>query len=637
MKSILFSLFICCSFNLLFGQSVVENASQKSAVPIRYLGITDLALQKNAISIKHHVSISENETDKPLELQEGKLESYLQKQAILSQPSFLPKEQNSLLNEPTAFTGFNTDFNDGTPSDNSMAINNNNQIIAVVNSRIRFYNAITGAALQSTIFLQNFFSTPLNGSLVNNNLCDPKVIFDPVANRFILFAQTCDFNNLIPSQLLIAFSSSSDPTLGWHVYAFSGSPSQVLNGSCWFDYPKIAVSNHDLFITGNLFDNTKVYTQSVIYQLDKNIGYNGGTFTGTDAILHYNIANAPFTMVPVSNGQSGNYGSNMYLICNSSANNGFKLYEVTKAVNQNPTLLLINLSASLWSNPGDAVQKGTNVLLNSGDDRGQDGFYLDGVIHYVFHCSGSGGFMNINYSRLTKNGTNWTVQNQKIGIPNEELAFPSITSTGHHACDQSAIINFNYSSASAFPGMKAIFVDHNFIASNPVVIKTGTGAATLYAQPSGSGYDSNRWGDYTAVCRVYNNAQPTVFAFGCFGDNSNDWTNYIAKLETTAQPASPCITNATNEIKNITSIAVFPNPSNQQELKINIVTAENTPLNISLYNALGQLVSNYKIANLPLGNQQLTINTSLLSNGMYFLNVMSNTKTIHHEKIQVAN
>lgn len=530
--------------------------------------------------------------------------------------------------EPIKEVGYNAIGATATPPDNTIAVNEDNVIICMVNSTMRRYSAATGVGIASTTTLSNFFATPQNGTLLTSSVCDPKVIFDPESKRFIAFAQTCQGNSAT-SQLLFAFSKGSDPALGWYFYAFSGNPSASVGQNVWFDYPKIAVSNSDVFVTGNMFNNNKQYVESVVYQINKVKCYAGNTLANNDVLLWYNLDNNPFTLVPMSNGMSGGYGNNMYLACTkqSGSTKRIGLFEITNSTNNNPQMTAELIPTDTISSPADAIQNGSSVVLDIGDNRGMDGFYLNGTIHYVFHCDVGQGYSGINYSRITKTGNQWTLKRRIIKIAGKDLGFPSIASFGYTPNDQSSIIGFNYASSSDFPGMKAIYIDNNMIPSAPIEIKSGTGYASVLT--SGG---KTRWGDYSGLSRVLNASKPTAWHFGMFGNTLNTWTNYFAKITTQGWPL------ATNEIiEEPTKAIVYPNPVVDDHFKVMLTLEQAGIIEVQLLDINGQIIR--KIFSSPAlkGENLFSIYKGNLATGTYVLQFSLDQKIIQNETISVIH
>lgn len=576
--------------------------------------------------LTHRISKNESEDQEALEA----LKAALNKEKMAALEAGIPNEtiKKTRTPSPIVATGYNALGNQGTPSDNTIAVNKNNQIICVVNSSLRTYNATTGASLAAVKGLATFFSNLSNTTLASTTLCDPKVIFDPQVEKFILFAQTCEGNSS-SSQLLVAFSQTADPTGVWNLYGFSGNPSSSIGQNVWFDYPKIGVSNSDFFVSGNLFNDNMNYVQSVFYQINKIKCFAGQSLTAADAVIWYNISNDPFTMVPMTNGQSGGYGNNMYLV---STNEGFtgsflNVYEVTNAVTANPQLTVQLVPIDTIASPGNAVQNGSATQLETGDSRGMDGFYQNGTIHFVCHANVGAGFSGINYARLTKSGNNWTLKKRVIKAASKEYAFPSIQSAGTTSADQSAFVNFNFSSSTDFPGMNCVYVDHDFNVSAPTLIKAGTGYASVL--PSGG---VTRWGDYSGLSRIQNANPPAAWAFGMYGNTNHTWTNYFAKITSAGWVLSDNGMSTPSE-----TITVYPNPVKEDLFSMELKLNTSGKVDVLLTDLQGRAVRTIladAVANE--GENVFTFNKGALAPGTYLLHVYLNKKSIRHEKLLVA-
>jgi hypothetical protein len=612
-------------------QSWRAGAGQVSALGGTFMGFGIPVSDDTELLPELQHRVSKNESNLKQELAILKEEKMKEKEAWLRENGLpVPEQQESYkktrTNAPSLITGYNALGNNGTPSDNTVAINKNDQIICSVNSSLRRYNATNGAALAATQSLASFFSTPQNGSLLTNSLCDPKVIWDQQAEKFIVFAQTCDGNSST-SQILLAFSKAADPAQGWYFYTFTGNPSAIIGQNVWFDYPKIAVSNSDVFVTGNLFNNSMNYVESVIYQINKTKCYAGQTLSNSDALLWSNLDNTPFTMVPLSNGQSGGYGNNMFLVSteNSPFGKFLAVYEINNSTANNPQITADLVATDTTASPADAIQMGTSVDLDLGDSRGMDGFYLNGTLHYVFHCDVGAGYSGINYSRLTKSGANWTLKRRIIKIAGKDLGFPAIASMGWNANDQSAIIGFNYASSSDFPGMKAVFVDNNMTASYPIEIKTGTGYASVV--PSGG---KTRWGDYSGMTRVMNATKPTAWHFGMFGNTSHGWTNHFAKISTNGWPlAMEEAAASENDVK------VYPNPVSVDLFYAELDLPASGQLQVQLLDMKGSVVRKVFSGPAAAGNNVFSFNRGALPAGTYTLQFLLDQKPIQHEQLTV--
>ncbi|MBP6624201.1 MAG: T9SS type A sorting domain-containing protein [Chitinophagaceae bacterium] len=631
MKKILLGIILLQSLNAMTQDVRVQAGSgYRTHVEVKYLGFylpesDDVNLVPNYQSL---ISKNESENQEALEkLKEEKM--LLKKKFIAENPDLQSSDKKTRASfEPVLVVGYNALGNSGTPSDNTIAVNKNNQLVAVVNSSLRYYNASTGVALQGVIGLQNFFSTPQNTPLLSNNLCDPKVIFDPQTEKFILFAQTCEGNSST-SQILLAFSKTADPTQGWYFYAFSGNQSAAIGQNGWFDYPKIGVSAHDVFVTGNIFSDNFNYIESVIFQIDKTKCFAGSSLGSGDASIFSGISNSPFTMVPMTNGQTGSYGNSMYLVSTGQTFSGSRLqvYEINDVVQNNPQISTQLVSIPSAGSPANAVQKGSSVELNTGDNRGQDGFYLNGRIHYVFHSDVGNGYAGVNYSRLKRENSSWVLENnQTIKATGKDYTYPTIASMGWNGNDNSAIIQFNYASNTDYPGMKAVFMNENAVASAPIEIKTGLGYADVISQGG-----ETRWGDYCGMSRVQNATTPTAWCFGAFGATNHTWTNHFAKISTTAWPVGTTQVEAPK-----TEITVYPNPVVEDIFYMNLDVQLAGTLEVNLLDLNGRNIRRIYKQDVNAGPGKFSFNKAGLAAGTYIIEVSVNQKSIQHEKIVVA-
>ena len=82
---------------------------------------------------------------------------------------------------PTLGNNFEGNNFQGVPNDNDMATSNDSMIMSVTNSRIHFYNAATEEQL-----LTRSLATFSNQLGISGSKFDPKVIYDPGSDRFIL-------------------------------------------------------------------------------------------------------------------------------------------------------------------------------------------------------------------------------------------------------------------------------------------------------------------------------------------------------------------------------------------------------------------------------------------------------------------
>lgn len=562
--------------------------------------------------------ISKNESNRNELLRQIKEAKNAQKQSVLIQDENTGDEKSVQTSAPVIGTNFIGIDNSGTnyPLDNTIAVSNGGYIVTCVNSRIEIddinRNFYYGQSLESFI----------NDANLSTNLCDPKIIYDSGADRFIFFCQTCD-GLAASSEIVIGFSLSNNPTEGFYFYKLNGNP---LNDNSWFDYPKIAVSSNELYITGNLFgDNGGSFNKAIIFQIPKTPGFSGGNINWQ---YWYNIDGNPFTLLPVSYGHQGNYGPGIYLVSTSAVTNGstnINLYEITDDMSaSNEQLLHYNITTTNYSTGGDASQPSGAKPLNTGDCRALDGFYLNGIIHFVFHSDIGSGYIGINYNRLTiSSATNISKTLGLVGTA--DYCYPAIASTASGTTDKSVVISFSRSGSSIFPEVRVIACDDNMTWSASTLVKGGSS----YIAYSWNDDTTERWGDYSGMSRKQNENPPKVWISGDYGNSQHYWGQWISEVSV---PAS----NAIIELQKDNGQAkIFPNPI-IENYNVEFDLNNSETIKIYIYDAYGKLIKELYNGKASRGKNLFTFNKANLKPGTYFLNINADNKTVKNEKILIV-
>lgn len=518
-------------------------------------------------------------------------------------------EGSTLKSTPIIGANWLGNLNDGsTPMDNHLAISNNGIIVSVSNSILEIDDS------QGTLLYYNDFVSFFNVPSIQE-VCDPVVIYDNQQDRFILFFQESS-GTAAGSKLCICFSKSNNPSIdGWWKYAITGNP--LMDGS-WFDYPKMAISTNELYISGNLFYETGGYNESVLYQINKASGYSG---SGLDWNFWYNIPGSPFTLLPVSYGQNGGYGPGCYLV--SSEHTGgsiLHLYDLTDDLHNNPSLNHYVVNTNSYSPAADANQLGSSDLLDNGDCRTQSGFYLNGLIHFVFHSDIGGGWNGINYNRL--NVSALTNTSSTFGLSGTcDYSYPSIASFGSNANDKSVMISFLRSGSSIYPQCNVVNCDDNMNWSASTIVKEGEGYVDMISS-------TERWGDYTGTCRQYNAQNPKVWVNGMFGNVDNVWDTWIAEIGVNS--------NGINEVSTDNKVKIYPNPIVQQyHLEFDSKQAE--MIEVLIFSSEGKQIQSLFKGMSFTGKNAFSFNQGALEAGEYFLVVKtSQNQTRINEKIIIV-
>ena len=486
-----------------------------------------------------------------------------------------PEVTNALATTPSLGTNFlGNELFGGTPSDNSMAVSNAGIIVSADNSTMEVYDGNAQNPYLFTLTGHSDFFSFLNPA-PTGNIYDPKVLYDSGSDRFIYLILHGTSSQ--QSELLICFSQSNNPAQdGWWVYRIQAN--QAHPGS-WFDYPNIGVSNNEFYVSGNMFTDAGQNSGNIIFQIEKNACYQGQNinYQYWTEVAHQN--ETAFTIVPVSFGQQGNYGPGIYLVANetSEPSDRIFLFDLTNDMSSNnETINTFAVSTSAFDVGGYAAQNSSNTLLDIGDNRIQNGFYMNGKIHMVFTSDIGQGWNGINYNRIDLNGL--SVQQSTYGLAGSyDYCYPAVASSGSTINDQSVIIGFLRSGQDIFPEFRAVNCDHSMQWSNSVLIKQGQDDVNI------GGQSPDRWGDYSGIGRQ-NGANRTVWAAGCYGMSGNSWgvnngwNTWVAKLADGGSPAS------VNQLQSSSPLRVYPNPTIER-FSIEFELLERMDVDVNIYDA----------------------------------------------------
>ncbi|MDQ6859665.1 MAG: hypothetical protein M3032_00700, partial [Verrucomicrobiota bacterium] len=131
-----------------------------------------------------------------------------------------------------------------------------------VNSLFRIYDKATGAARGPAFKLSTLFK-PLGGVVANNDNGDPIVLYDRIANRWILSQFAFTSTSTPPYHEAIAVSKTGDPTGAYWVYDF------VTPGAEFPDYTKFGVWPDAYYATVRQFTNGVTYNGFGCFAFDR--------------------------------------------------------------------------------------------------------------------------------------------------------------------------------------------------------------------------------------------------------------------------------------------------------------------------------------------------------------------------------
>ncbi|MBL7936359.1 MAG: T9SS type A sorting domain-containing protein [Bacteroidia bacterium] len=547
---------------------------------------------------------------------------------------YYPKtEQNSKQNQKTQTTlsdlnlgtnFFANPFSASTPTDNDIAISDSGIIVSVINTSILVYNTKTSTA--SPVKSLSAFTAPVNN---RNQEFDPKVMYDPKADKFVLMCPVGFVDST--SKIIVGFSQTNDPNGNWNLYTLPGNP---LNNNLWSDYPMISMTEKELFLSINLLYNDSSwqtgFVETVIWQMKKDSGYAG---LPLGSYLHHDIkfnGKAIRNLCPAKGG-SKLYTPNMFFVSNrnlASQNDTVFLVEVTDTIGA-PTNTVITkalITNQPYYFPPNGRQSVASQSLATNDCRTLGAFYENNKIQYVHNTNNPlNNHVTVYYGVIDNpqnsapTATGYIINNDTV-----DFAYPNISYAGLNNTDNMSIISFDHSSNKIFPGISAIKADGSGNFSNVLRIKNGVAYVNILSG------NLERWGDYSGSQLQYNKPGEIWMSgyygynVGSSGINKNKHGAWVAQL--TVNPSIPTALTNENKTSEVVPL-IFPNPA-QDLFNVDIHLSQPEYLSFELYDATGKLVD--VLLRDWVKTKDNTFNFSLrdVSKGIYFLKITGKSTSV---------
>jgi hypothetical protein len=184
------------------------------------------------------------------------------------------------------------------------------------------------------------------------------------------------------------------------------------------------------------------------------------------------------------------------------------------------------------------------------------------------------------------------------------------------------MIGFGESSANMYPSINVVNCDNAMNFSTPITVKTSASAV-------GSG-STERWGDYSGMCRRHNSPQSCVWMAGSYG-NGGSWDAYIAQIYDAG-----FATAVTENQLPATSLKAYPNPV-VDRFNVEFSLGVDSKTEIGVYDMEGRMVKSLYSGFCHSGENQFSFNKANLGSGTYFLLIRTDASEVLHEKIVVTN
>lgn len=478
------------------------------------------SLKKN-IPAKKNLSVS-NRTSS-IQAPPQKLRSYDIYQQYVSQiDSFIP------------ITG-------GAPLDNTMAISNDGIFMIAINSKIFAYDLSSDSSILEPSV--NNFTLSLGQFAGNDSIntfypFDPKLLYDPLHDRFILVF----LSGFGPSdsKIVLGFSSTNNPSDAWYVYELDGNPR---NTTQWTDYPALSISEDHLFVTANLIwadSSWQVgFNGSIIWQIPLSSSYEGNedvTVTLWDSIQYHQkfIRN----LCPVLGGMSPT-SKDVYFLSNRNFDlSNDSLFIVKLSDTHDTAKANLHISSHVldtpYGLPPNGWQADTDTSdptggLQTNDARWLGAFQVQNKIQFVGNTVDPLSHRAAIYHGYIEDISNPEPKGFILGDPSLDFAYPNIAFAGQDSCEIQSILVFDHSSPVEHPGMSAVFFSNESTHSSIYRIKEGL---NYIDNPPLQNDPYERWGDYLGIQRKYNEPGK-IWSAGTFGLSNKRSSVHVSELLST--------------------------------------------------------------------------------------------------------
>jgi hypothetical protein len=355
----------------------------------------------------------------------------------------------------TSFAGLgNPTSGDVIPPD-TMGAAGPNHLVSLLNSEFGVFDKTTGA-LKNSVSMPSFWASLGTGpGEPANSPFDPKILYDTNSGRFVAITLGVDNdalgNSVPPSWLMIAVSSTSDPTgpNPWVKVAIradlDNNAQQFYN---WADFPGLGLDADNIYVTANMFDNVAnpafQYSKVWVIPLSQLLTVAPSTLTWTE------IRQPPGSGDTLQPAHTFGAAPAEYFIFEGGSSL-LRLASITSP-GGTPTWTDLGLipvaSFTSASRLSGAPQFGDPNTIDPGDTRLLNAVYRNGSLWTTHHVAGAGGKLEVAWYQVNP-ATASFVQQGRISDPIRWYYYPSIAvnQNGDVAVGFSGSSSIEYASA----------------------------------------------------------------------------------------------------------------------------------------------------------------------------------------------
>jgi hypothetical protein len=360
-----------------------------------------------------------------------------------------------------------------------------------------------------TFSLDTFFGVPST-----DFISDPKVRYDVPSARW--FASITDINT---SKVLLAVSTTDDPTESWHTHSFAASASCA-------DQPLLGLSDDKVILSANDFSSCTTDSAPFVGVEYWIINKRDLLAGATPRFQRFGPDSSIFSLQPAD----GIGSTTAYL---TSAGSGPANTLTVRAVSGVPpaplSIVTRDLSIRPTVQPPGASQPGTILLLDASDARAQDAIWEAGHLWVALGdaCIPAGDLLTRSCIRLIDVDTPrlTVVQDFDFGIDGGYAFYPAMRTDG----DGRLTVVFGASSSTDYPSVMIASrspSDSPGTIDTPLLVKGGTASETTACSTT-----TCRYGDYFGAARDPSDPG-AVWVAGEYGRPSG-WGTFVAAISTT--------------------------------------------------------------------------------------------------------
>jgi hypothetical protein len=410
-------------------------------------------------------------------------------------------------------------------------------VVEVVNIDIRVWNTNVSPPTVTTFDLIDFF-----GALFSDLISDPRIRFDPVAQRWYISCVTVEQTFVNPPQgdFRLAISPGSDPTQTFALYAAT-----TIN--TFPDFPHLGFNDDKIVLTGNSY-SLPVSSTSQFQGTEFLVGNKSDLLNSsiTNPRTQFFAAPQGLDSIEPSDSLSSTCSGGvctLYMAAVPDASlpppaNIIRVWSLqgVPGVGGGVTFTTTDLNIPSVSIPPGAVQQGSANLIDTNDARLLDAIYRNGSIWVSSNtgCQPPGDNMTracLHFSQINTSPISLG-QDFVFGQTGEYYYFPAIQTDANN----SLVAVFNRSSSAEYP---SIYVSGQQAGAGPGTFATPVSVLEGQFPLTPSSAEFNRWGDYSGAGLDSDGKTVWVAAEYVHSAANDDWGTWIAPVTFTGSTLTP--------------------------------------------------------------------------------------------------